>query len=99
MSPLELSLATLGDERIVRLEQEQGALVEAHLHNPDPSRTAEHEAAYTAAVKRFRDHGYGKPVAAPASRILTNCNWTPAPSVDPAGVPVIPEFLQREVVR
>jgi hypothetical protein len=51
---------------IVQLERKQKALAEAYLHDPDPDRATQREAAYVAAVKRFRDHGYGKPVAAPA---------------------------------
>jgi hypothetical protein len=50
-------------------------------------------------VKRFRDRGYGRPVAAPTSRYLTSCSWTPSPGIDPASVPEIPSFLKREVVR
>jgi hypothetical protein len=94
-----LRLATIGAERITRLEQERRAAVEAHLHDPDPDRATQREAAYVAAVKRFRDHGLGKPVAAPTLRIPTSCDWEPAPSIDPAGIPVISEFLRREVVR
>jgi hypothetical protein len=99
MSSATLRLATTGAERITRIESEQRALVGAYLHNPDPDRAARREAAYVAAVRRFRDHGWGRPVSAPALRIPTSCNWEPAPSIDPAGIPVISEFLPREVVR
>jgi hypothetical protein len=97
MSPEALRLATLGPERIIELERSQRALIEVHLHNPDTTRAAEREALYIAAVRRFRDRGYGKPVAAPASRYLTSCNWAPALGIDPAGVPDVPESLRRQV--
>jgi hypothetical protein len=90
-----LRLATIGPERVIELERSQKVLVEAHLRASDPAIEAQRETAYVAAVKRFRDHGYGKPVAAPAFRVPTICDWEPAPSIDPASVPVIPEFLCR----
>jgi hypothetical protein len=99
MSPEALRLATLGPERIIELERSQRALVEAFLHSPDPERAAEREALYVATVKRLRDRGYGRPVAAAAFRSLVGCNWAPSPNIDPAGVPEIPEFLQRGAVR
>ena len=93
MSAAALRLAIIGDERVLRLEQEQRAIVEAHLRGSAVDRGA----FYVAAVKQFRDHGWGKPVAAPAFRFPVSCDWTPSSSTDPADVPTIPEFLQREV--
>ena len=69
-----------------------------HLHSP-AARAAEREALYVVAVKRFRDRGWGQPVAAPAFRSLVSCDWAPSSSIDPTGVPEIPSFLKREVVR
>jgi hypothetical protein len=89
-----LHLVTLGDERILQLEREQKALTEARLHNPDRARAAEREKLYVATVRRFRDRGYGKPVAAAAVRILTDCSWEPCehPADD---FPELPAFLCR----
>ena len=98
MSSEALHLATIGPERIIELERSQKALVEAHLHTLDPVLETRREAAYVA-MKRFLDHGYGKPVAAPALRIPMICDWTPSSGIDPAGVPEIPSFLQSEVKR
>jgi hypothetical protein len=64
-----------------------------HLHDPDQARARDREATYVAAVKR------GRPVAAPAVMSSVGCAWSPAPNIDPASVPDIPDFLRREVVR
>jgi hypothetical protein len=61
-----LRLATIGVDGVLQLERKQKALVESYLHDPDPDRATQREAAYVVAVKRFRDRGWGKPVAAPA---------------------------------
>jgi hypothetical protein len=94
MSPEALHLAVVGPELVVRLEREQRALVEAFLHGPEPARAAEREAAYVAAVKRFRDRGYGRPVAAPAVMSAVGCDWEPCahPADD---FPELPAFLCR----
>jgi hypothetical protein len=95
MSSATLRLATTGAERITRIESEQRALVGAYLHNPDPDRAARREAAYVAAVRRFRDHGWGKPAAAPEVMSSAGCSWTPCDH--PAGeFPELPAFLCRK---
>jgi hypothetical protein len=96
MSSEALRLATIGPERIIELERSQRALVEAHLHILDQVLETRREAAYVAAVKKFRDHRRGRPVAAPVFRFPMSCDWTPSASIDPSGVPDIPESLRRE---
>jgi hypothetical protein len=95
MSPQVLRLATIWVDRVVQLEQEQKAVVEAYLHHPNQARAAERETAYVAAVRRFRDHGWGKPVAAAALQIPTSCDW--APCKHPADEFLeLPAFLCRK---
>jgi hypothetical protein len=89
MSSVALRLATVGPDLAARLEREQRAAIEVHLHDPDEVRAAERETAYVAMVKR------GRPVPAPALRIPTSCDWEPASNIDPASVPGIPAFLRR----
>jgi hypothetical protein len=93
MGSATLRLVTVGAEQ-VRPEREQRAAVEVHLHDPEPARAAQREVAYVATVKRFRDRGYGRPVAAPAVMSSAGCSWEPCkhPAND---FPDIPEFLQR----
>ena len=102
MTPRALHLATIFEPeqftRFSRLETEQKATVEAHLAiraAERKAREAEREVLYIEAVRRFRDHGYGKPVAAPAIRSPVSCDWVPASNISPSDVPSIPEFLRR----
>jgi hypothetical protein len=95
MSPSAIRLATIGAEAI-RLEREQRAALEAHLHAPDPVRAAQRATTYAVTVKRFRDRGYGRPVAVPEVRNLVGCNWEPCkhPAEDFPDIP--PEFRRRK---
>jgi hypothetical protein len=96
MSSEALRLAAIGSERIVRLDWEQGAAVEAYLYDPEPARAAQREASYVATIKRFRNRGYGKPVAAPASAAPAAASrWEPCEHPAVEGVPDIPELLRR----
>jgi hypothetical protein len=99
MTAEAVRLVTVGSEAVVQLERKQRAIIEAYLHTPDPDRAAAREAEYVALVRRLRDHGYGKPVAAPATRSGASCDWTPSPNIDPSDVPPVPASLRREAVQ
>jgi hypothetical protein len=93
MSSEALRLTAVGPEQATRLEREQKALVEAHLHDPDPTRAAPREELYVEAVKRGI---LGRTCGRLPTTSATVSRWEPCDH--PAAVPDIPEFLRRGVV-